>query len=109
MIGVGILAVVSYLSGAIPFSYIAGKLFGGIDLREHGSGNLGASNTFRFLGPSGPADRQSQPVDPGPGVRCSRLMARGSMMKTGPYDLGMADHTIRGVPRGYGSRDKKIW
>ena len=51
MIGVGIVAVVSYLSGAIPFSYIAGRLFGGIDLREHGSGNLGASNTFRFLGP----------------------------------------------------------
>ena len=25
-------------------------MFGGIDLREHGSGNLGASNTFRFLG-----------------------------------------------------------
>lgn len=40
----------SYLVGAIPFSYIAGKLLKGIDLREHGSGNLGASNTFRNLG-----------------------------------------------------------
>jgi glycerol-3-phosphate acyltransferase PlsY len=40
----------SYLIGAIPFSYIAGKLLKGIDLREHGSGNLGASNTFRNLG-----------------------------------------------------------
>ena len=40
----------SYLVGSIPFSYIAGKLLKGIDLREHGSGNLGASNTFRNLG-----------------------------------------------------------
>jgi len=51
MFGVAIVVVVSYLSGAIPFSYVAGKVFAGIDLREHGSGNLGASNTFRFLGP----------------------------------------------------------
>jgi glycerol-3-phosphate acyltransferase PlsY len=40
----------SYLIGSIPFSYIAGKLLKGVDLREHGSGNLGASNTFRILG-----------------------------------------------------------
>jgi glycerol-3-phosphate acyltransferase PlsY len=51
MIGILIVAAVSYVSGAIPFSYLAGKAFGGIDLRQHGSGNLGASNTFRFLGP----------------------------------------------------------
>lgn len=42
--------VVSYLLGAVPSSYIAGRLTRGIDLREHGSGNLGASNTFRVLG-----------------------------------------------------------
>jgi len=40
----------SYLVGAIPFSYIAGRLLKGVDLREHGSGNLGASNTFRIVG-----------------------------------------------------------
>jgi acyl phosphate:glycerol-3-phosphate acyltransferase len=40
----------SYLLGAIPASYIAGRLAKGIDLREHGSGNLGATNTFRVLG-----------------------------------------------------------
>jgi glycerol-3-phosphate acyltransferase PlsY len=44
------IAIASYALGAIPFSYIAGKMFAGIDLREHGSGNLGASNTFRMLG-----------------------------------------------------------
>jgi glycerol-3-phosphate acyltransferase PlsY len=45
-----LLIVASYLWGAIPASYIAGRLARGIDLREHGSGNLGATNTFRVLG-----------------------------------------------------------
>src|SRR5690606_1221303 len=36
--------------GSIPSSYIAGRAARGIDLREHGSGNLGATNTFRVLG-----------------------------------------------------------
>ncbi len=40
----------SYLWGAVPASYLAGKWSRGIDLREHGSGNLGATNTFRVLG-----------------------------------------------------------
>jgi glycerol-3-phosphate acyltransferase PlsY len=43
-------ALGSYLVGGIPFSYIAGRAAKGIDLREHGSGNLGASNTYRILG-----------------------------------------------------------
>jgi acyl phosphate:glycerol-3-phosphate acyltransferase len=42
--------VLSYLLGAVPASYVAGRLAKGIDLREHGSGNLGATNTFRVLG-----------------------------------------------------------
>jgi glycerol-3-phosphate acyltransferase PlsY len=40
----------SYLVGAIPTSYLAGRLFRGIDLREHGSKNLGATNLYRTLG-----------------------------------------------------------
>ena len=39
-----------YLLGSIPSSYIMGKFLKGIDLRQHGSGNLGAANTFRVLG-----------------------------------------------------------
>jgi glycerol-3-phosphate acyltransferase PlsY len=39
-----------YLLGSIPASYLAGRWTRGIDLREHGSGNLGATNTFRVLG-----------------------------------------------------------
>lgn len=41
--------LLSYLSGSIPFAAIAGKLRG-VDLRKHGSGNLGATNVFRVLG-----------------------------------------------------------
>ncbi len=40
----------SYLLGATPTSYLVGKWARGIDLREHGSGNLGATNAFRVLG-----------------------------------------------------------
>lgn len=43
-------ALAAYLVGGIPFSYLAGRMARGIDLRRHGSGNLGASNTYRILG-----------------------------------------------------------
>ena len=42
--------LIAYLAGSIPFAFLAGKLFKGIDLREHGSGNLGATNVFRVMG-----------------------------------------------------------
>lgn len=41
----------SYLIGSIPAAYLAGRACG-IDLRDHGSGNLGATNVFRVLGPA---------------------------------------------------------
>ncbi|HKH83556.1 MAG TPA: glycerol-3-phosphate 1-O-acyltransferase PlsY [Gemmatimonadales bacterium] len=40
----------SYILGAIPTSYLLSRLFAGIDLRQHGSGNLGATNLYRVLG-----------------------------------------------------------
>lgn len=40
----------SYLIGGIPTGLIAGKIFGGIDVRRHGSGNLGATNVGRMVG-----------------------------------------------------------
>ncbi|MBL6657208.1 MAG: glycerol-3-phosphate 1-O-acyltransferase PlsY [Flavobacteriales bacterium] len=45
-----LLLLLAYLIGAIPFSIIAGKVLKGIDVREYGSGNAGATNTFRVLG-----------------------------------------------------------
>ena len=42
--------IVSYLLGAIPTSLIIGKLTKKVDIREFGSGNVGAANAFRVLG-----------------------------------------------------------
>ncbi len=44
-----LLIVAAYLIGAFPTSYLVGR-WHGIDLREHGSGNLGATNVYRVLG-----------------------------------------------------------
>lgn len=41
--------VAAYLLGSIPAAYLAGKARG-VDLRQHGSGNLGATNAWRVLG-----------------------------------------------------------
>ena len=41
---------IAYLVGAIPFSVLIGKLIYGKDVRKFGSGNAGATNTFRVLG-----------------------------------------------------------
>jgi glycerol-3-phosphate acyltransferase PlsY len=48
----GLLAILaaSYLLGSIPTALLAGKLKKGIDIREAGSGNMGATNAFRVLG-----------------------------------------------------------
>jgi glycerol-3-phosphate acyltransferase PlsY len=40
----------AYLVGSVPTSLWVGRGFFGVDLREQGSGNLGATNTFRVLG-----------------------------------------------------------
>ncbi len=45
---------IAYLLGSIPTGYLAGRLFKGIDIREHGSRSTGATNALRILG-KGPA------------------------------------------------------
>ena len=46
--GLGI--IIAYLIGSFPTAVVVGKTVYGIDVREHGSGNSGATNTFRVLG-----------------------------------------------------------
>lgn len=43
--------LIAYVAGSIPFAFLAGKAKG-VDLRQHGSGNLGATNAVRVLGPA---------------------------------------------------------
>jgi glycerol-3-phosphate acyltransferase PlsY len=42
--------IISYFIGSIPTAYIFGRLLKGIDIREFGSGNVGATNAMRVLG-----------------------------------------------------------
>ncbi|MBS7069778.1 MAG: glycerol-3-phosphate acyltransferase, partial [Streptococcus parasanguinis] len=42
--------ILAYLLGSIPSGLWIGKIFFHINLREHGSGNTGTTNTFRILG-----------------------------------------------------------
>ena len=49
MIIVGLL-IGSYVLGSIPFGLLIAKWWVGIDVREHGSGNIGATNVYRVVG-----------------------------------------------------------
>jgi glycerol-3-phosphate acyltransferase PlsY len=44
------LLCLAYLTGAIPTGLLAGRLFKKVDVRRHGSGNVGATNVFRVVG-----------------------------------------------------------
>jgi glycerol-3-phosphate acyltransferase PlsY len=50
----GLLLIAAYLLGSLPTGYLAGRLLKGIDIREQGSGSIGATNVLRTLG-KGPA------------------------------------------------------
>lgn len=46
----GAILLVAYLLGSVPTGYMAARLLKGIDIREHGSGSIGATNVLRTLG-----------------------------------------------------------
>jgi len=46
-----LMIIICYLIGSMPFGYIVAKVVKKIDIRDYGSGNIGATNAFRVLGP----------------------------------------------------------
>lgn len=53
MIDFVVAAAISYLLGSIPNGLILGKAIWGVDLRQHGSRNIGATNAWRTIGKAG--------------------------------------------------------
>jgi acyl phosphate:glycerol-3-phosphate acyltransferase len=49
---IAVILLASYLIGSIPFGLLMGSLFFKIDIRQYGSGNIGATNAYRTLGPA---------------------------------------------------------
>lgn len=45
-----VLVIVGYVMGSVPFAIVVGKWFWHVDVRDHGSGNVGTTNVFRVLG-----------------------------------------------------------
>lgn len=74
--------VISYLIGSISFSYLISKKIAGIDIRSHGSGNAGATNTLRVLGK-------------GPGIAVLILDAGKGLLAMG------ITHVLTGDPLAY--------
>ena len=70
---VGILILISYLLGSIPFALVIGKVFYKTDVRRHGSGNLGGGNTGRVLGKKAGLAVMTMDILK---VTCSMLMAK---------------------------------
>ncbi|MBE7052530.1 MAG: glycerol-3-phosphate 1-O-acyltransferase PlsY [Ruminococcaceae bacterium] len=50
MIAIVLSAIIAYLLGSINTSILVSRIFGNTDIRQHGSGNAGATNTLRVLG-----------------------------------------------------------
>jgi len=50
MFNTAVIAILSYLIGSIPFGIIVGRAWKGIDIRDHGSKNMGFTNVYRVIG-----------------------------------------------------------
>lgn len=85
---------VSYLIGSIPCAYLLGKIFKGIDIRKHGSGNIGATNAFRVLGPI--FGTSAFIFDVAKGLVCPTLIA-GYLASADNLSWGLALRIILGV------------
>jgi len=81
-VGLAGVLLIAYLIGAIPSVAIAGKLLKGIDVRKHGSGNVGGTNAWRVLGWKGGVPVSI--VDVGKGAVAATLIPR---LPFGPFPV----------------------
>jgi glycerol-3-phosphate acyltransferase PlsY len=81
-------ALVSYLLGSIPTGLWLGKALRGVDIREHGSKNIGATNTMRVLGKG--LGALALAGDMGKGLLAVLLVARLSPASYAPLTCGLA-------------------
>lgn len=99
MLSIALIIVLSYLVGSIPASVWIGKALYGVDVRQHGSGNAGATNAFRVLGWK--AGVLSTVVDAGKGLFAAGVIAtlRVGLVPEmlGPWEAGTAIRLIAGV------------
>lgn len=77
-----LLCILAYLLGSIPSGVWIGKLFYEKDIRDYGSGNTGATNTFRILGPKAGT------------IALIMDILKGSIPTLIPIMLGMEIHPI---------------
>ncbi len=89
LISIGLI-VAAYLIGSIPSSYLVGRMVAGIDIRDYGSGNVGASNVSLHVGkkwvaPIGIFDVSAKGILP--------VLASGPLF----LDLGFATQAIAGL------------
>jgi glycerol-3-phosphate acyltransferase PlsY len=80
-----LLVLAGYLLGSIPFGILLSKIFGGKDVRQHGSGNIGATNVSRVAGPS--AGILTLVLDAAKGGAAVWLAARFTDYRAGPMIL----------------------
>lgn len=86
MIALITVVLLSYFIGAIPSSLWIGKIFYSTDIRHHGSGNAGATNTFRILGWK--AGVIVLLIDFGKGLFCTAVVSKLAWsIGTGPVTL----------------------
>ncbi len=99
MITIVAILLLSYLVGSIPASVWIGKLLYGVDVRQHGSGNAGATNAFRVLGWK--AGVLSTLVDVGKGLFAAGVIATlrlGAVPEAfGPWEAATAIRLMAGV------------
>ncbi|MED3992899.1 glycerol-3-phosphate 1-O-acyltransferase PlsY [Priestia aryabhattai] len=88
-----IIILLAYLIGSIPFALVIGKGFYKTDVRKHGSGNLGATNTFRTLGKKAGIIVLIGDIAKGSLAVCLQLMMNSHLHMLAPGFIAILGHS----------------